>query len=57
MKNISKKIKETGRQCGVCEANFEIWLNNSRLPEERKEKIGERFLRYCPVCARIDEKK
>ena len=53
---IKKKVKETMMQCSLCSAQFEIGLNNSRMPEERKDKIKEHFLGYCPVCARLDEK-
>lgn len=54
--NVRKKIKETKTQCSLCVAQFEVWLNNLRINEERKEKIQQHFLGYCPVCARFDEK-
>jgi hypothetical protein len=53
MKNINKKAKDNQKKCGVCEAGFEIWLNNSNLAEERKEKISKHLLSYCPICAKI----
>lgn len=56
MKNISKKSKEVENRCGVCEANFEIWLNNLRASDERKEKISEHLLSYCPVCSRTGKR-
>ncbi len=54
MKTFSKKFKELNKQCGLCSANFEIWLSNSRINDERKEKIQNRFLSYCPACSRAD---
>jgi len=54
MNKIKNKTKQTGGQCAMCSANFEIWLNNSKLPEEKREKIGEHFLSYCPVCSKSD---
>jgi hypothetical protein len=58
MKNMTKKIKfkQMGEQCSLCAAKFEIWLNNSRLSEERKERISEHLLSYCPVCGKVDQK-
>ena len=56
MKSVKDKIKKTSLQCGLCRAQFEVSLNNSRLSDERKEKIGQHFLKYCPVCERVDEK-
>jgi len=54
MNKTKNKIKKIGEQCAVCAANFEIWLNNSKLSEEKREKIDEHFLSYCPVCSRSD---
>jgi len=56
MKHIKEKIKKTGEQCSVCSAKFEIWLNNLRAGEERKEKISQHILEYCPACSRASEK-
>jgi len=56
MKNTKKKIEEISRQCGFCTAEFEIWLDNSRFNQDREERLHGRFLKFCPVCARIDEK-
>ncbi len=56
MKNIKRKIKDAAKQCGVCVAGFEIWLNNSRINEERREKVSQRLLSYCPVCIKVGEK-
>lgn len=50
MKRIKQKIKEMQNQCSLCAANFEVWLNNSRLSDERREKISEKLLSYCPAC-------
>jgi len=57
MNKIKNKIKNIGQQCAVCSANFEIWMNNSKLPEEKREKINEHFLSYCPVCSKSDYEK
>lgn len=54
--NITKKIKEAKMQCSLCAARFEIWLNNSRISDEKKEKISEHLLAHCPVCERVDER-
>lgn len=56
MKKIKQKIKETENQCNLCAASFEVWLNNLRLSEERREKIENRMLSYCPVCSRTGAK-
>jgi hypothetical protein len=52
---IKEKIKEAEKQCSVCAAQFEIWLNNSRMSDERREKMTEHLLVSCPVCSRVDE--
>jgi len=56
MKNEGKKFKSAQKQCGFCTANFEIWLNNSKLSEDKKEKISQNFGKYCPICVKIGEK-
>jgi uncharacterized protein with PIN domain len=56
MKYIKKKFKEMGNQCSLCAAKFEVWLNNSGVDEERREKISQHMLSYCPVCGKVDEK-
>ncbi|OGZ90314.1 MAG: hypothetical protein A2599_03280 [Candidatus Staskawiczbacteria bacterium RIFOXYD1_FULL_39_28] len=56
MKIASKKIKNTKKQCSLCSAEFEVWLNNVKTSEDRKEKISQHFLSYCPVCTRQDGK-
>jgi len=56
MRIIKKKEKQLNRQCGVCSANFEIWLGNLRASDERKEKINGHFFKYCPACSRNQEK-
>jgi hypothetical protein len=56
MKNEEKKIKEKSRQCSLCSAGFEVWLDNLKIDEERKERISGRMLSYCPVCTKVDEK-
>jgi hypothetical protein len=56
MKFISEKIKKQSEQCSLCQAQFEIQLNNARLPEEKKEKIIRHILKYCPVCVKVDQK-
>ncbi len=55
MKYATQKIKEESRQCSICAAQFEIWLSNSRISEEKKEKMAQHLLAYCPVCSRVDE--
>ena len=58
MKNIkiSKKTEKKRTECILCQANFEVWLNNIKLPAEREEKLRQHFLGYCPICTKIDEK-
>lgn len=56
MKNVIKKIKKEGEQCSLCAAKLEIWVDNSKFSEERKEKINQHLLSYCPICARTDQK-
>ncbi|MCX6724130.1 MAG: hypothetical protein NT155_03120 [Candidatus Staskawiczbacteria bacterium] len=56
MKYATQKIKTESGQCSICSAKFEVWLDNSKLDDERKEKIGEKLLSYCPVCSRSSEK-
>ena len=57
MKNIKirKKIENNKAECVLCQANFEVWLNNLKLSEERREKISQHLLSYCPVCTRKGE--
>jgi hypothetical protein len=52
MKRITKKSKNKNMQCTLCQANFQVWLNNLRANEERKEKIESHLLNYCPACRR-----
>jgi len=58
MKNIKiRKNKENkDMQCVVCQANFDVWLDNLKLNPEREEKLREHLLSYCPVCTRKDDK-
>jgi hypothetical protein len=56
MKHAIQKIKEAGKKCSLCAARFEVWLDNSKFSDERKEKISQHQLVYCPVCTRADEK-
>lgn len=56
MKNNGKKFENAQKQCGLCTAHFEVWLGNSRLSDERKEKIGQHFGKYCPICLKTGEK-
>ena len=56
MKYVAQKIREERKQCSLCAARFEIWLDNSRLNDEKREKIEQRLLSYCPVCSRVSEK-
>jgi len=52
MKSIKQKIKVEGEQCSLCAAKFEVWLDNSIMSDEKKEKIGQHLLSYCPACSR-----
>ncbi|MGD0577280.1 MAG: hypothetical protein ABSA74_04350 [Candidatus Staskawiczbacteria bacterium] len=56
VKYATIKNQEASNQCSLCAAKFEIWLNNSRLSDEKKEKISELMLYYCPVCERAGDK-
>jgi hypothetical protein len=47
-----KKRAIKNMQCVLCQADFQAWLENLNLPEERKEKISKHFLEYCPVCTK-----
>lgn len=53
MKYATQKIKKDSDQCSLCAAQFEIMLDNSRLSEEKREKIGQHLLNYCPACSRV----
>jgi hypothetical protein len=50
--NNKKKINAESGQCGMCEAKFQVWLDNLKASDERKEKISDKLLSYCPVCLR-----
>ncbi|MCX6721739.1 MAG: hypothetical protein NTY04_00905 [Candidatus Staskawiczbacteria bacterium] len=56
MKKFKNKMKQLGEQCSICSAKFEIWLNNSRISDERREKMGQYLLSYCPACSRTGER-
>jgi uncharacterized protein with PIN domain len=56
MRNVTKKLKKEREQCILCAAKLEIWVDNSKISEERKEKISQHLLSYCPVCVRADQK-
>ena len=55
MKKIESKNKKNKKnmQCVLCQANFEVWVSNERMPEE---KLRLHFLSYCPACTRAGEK-
>jgi len=53
---IRKEIEKKNMQCIVCQANFEVWLDNLKASSEREEKLRQHLLSYCPVCTRKDEK-
>ena len=55
MKYATQKIKKDSEQCSLCAAEFEIMLDNSRLSEEKKEKMAKHLLIHCPVCSRVEE--
>jgi len=58
MKKIESKNKKNKKnmQCVLCQANFEVWVSNERMPEEKEEKLRLHFLSYCPACTRAGEK-
>ena len=56
LKYATLKNQEISGQCSICAAKFEIWLSNSRLSDEKKERIEERLLDYCPACEKADYK-
>jgi len=56
MKYATQKIKQEVTQCSLCAAKFEIWLDNTRINDERKERVSQNMLSYCPACRRVDEK-
>jgi hypothetical protein len=51
MKTKTKKMENTKKQCGLCQAEFQVRLDNENLSDERKEKIGEKLSSYCPACS------
>lgn len=51
-----KTLSNSALQCATCGANFEVWLGNQRLSENREEKMRSHFLQYCPDCSKADEK-
>jgi hypothetical protein len=52
MKNNKKKEEQLNKQCSICSAKLEVSLDNSGISEERREKIGQHLLQYCPVCSK-----
>ena len=52
---IRKLTEKNNLQCTLCQANFEVWIDNLKLASEREEKLREHLLSYCPVCTRKDE--
>jgi hypothetical protein len=56
MKTETKKGENIKKQCGLCQAEFEVWLDNEKLSDERKEKISEKVLSYCPACSKACDK-
>ena len=56
MKYATQKIKKESGECSMCAAKFEIWLSNSRVSDEKKEKMSEHLLSYCPVCSRVGDR-
>ena len=44
-------MENTKKQCGLCQAEFQVRLDNENLSDERKEKIGEKLSSYCPTCS------
>jgi DNA-directed RNA polymerase subunit RPC12/RpoP len=55
MNKTIEKNKIESQQCGKCSAEFEIWLSNSRMSEDKKEKMANHLLAHCPACSRVDE--
>jgi hypothetical protein len=56
MKAVRGKNKKIEMQCSLCAAEFEIWMNNSRINEEKKERMSQHLLQYCPACSRAESK-
>jgi hypothetical protein len=55
MNKLIEKITIEKQECSRCVAEFEIWLSNSKISEEKREKMGERLLANCPSCSRVEE--
>jgi len=49
---VSKEKKSV--QCMLCQANFDVWLDNEKMNPEKEEKTRQHLLSYCPVCSRAD---
>ena len=57
MNNIKlKRLKSDGLQCAICQANFEVWVDNQKFQENKEEGVRKHFLNYCPACEKADEK-
>jgi len=56
MKNIKtrKCAEKKNIQCALCQANFDVWLDNLKPGSEREEKLRGHLLSYCPACTRED---
>lgn len=53
---LGKNIGKKNMQCALCQANFEVWIDNLKADPEREEKMRERLLTYCPACAKERDK-
>lgn len=58
MKSVkTRKTKEGGdMHCALCQANFQVWVDNLKVNPEKEDALRKHFLSYCPVCTRKDEK-
>ncbi len=46
-----KKINEAiQKECDLCAATFEAWIETVRLTQDRENNIRDKFDMYCPVC-------
>jgi hypothetical protein len=53
-KNIKvRKAKENKKmQCVLCQANFEVWIDNLKADEGKEEGLRQHLLSYCPACTK-----
>jgi len=54
VKYVKLKNQKDSDRCGICVANFQVWLNSLGVAERRREKIEQRIFSYCPVCQKTE---